>query len=53
MLRIDPAQLETVGMKEILEYLIDKHSGAEASKLQRYYIGEHDDILDRSMKDSA
>ena len=50
MLKIDPEQLQSVELKRILQYLIEKHSPARASKLQSYYEGEHD-ILSRQMID--
>ena len=50
MLKIDPEQLQSVELKRILQYLIEKHSPARASKLQAYYEGEHD-ILSRQMID--
>ena len=50
MLRINPEQLESVEMKRILEYLIEKFDPSHPAMLQDYYIGDHD-IKDRQMLD--
>ena len=54
MLKIDPEQLETADLKDVLQYLIEKHAPLQvkASKLQAYYEGQHD-ILTRTMADTT
>ena len=52
MLKIDPAQLATVELKDILQYLIEKHNVTHTSRLQDYYEGRHD-ILTRQMLDTT